>query len=163
MRVDPAAVAADLEAWCRPGGILDKDGPSASIHLFDPVARRRTRDAIVDAYLAEQTDVGIGRQFLALATEGPPGVGKSSSIDRRHLAGQGWRVLDADTIKDYLLRDAIEQGVYTDLLAIDLADGHRLNRPEFDAHLLSWEGDPYAECVSSRGAREGRAPGPRTP
>lgn len=126
MQSDPAAVAADLEAWCRPGGILDKDGPRASIHLFDPVARRRTRDAIVDAYLAEQTDVGIGRQFLALATAGPPGVGKSSSIDRRHLAGQGWRVLDADKLKDYLLRDAIEQGIYTDLLNIDLADGHRL-------------------------------------
>ncbi|MFD9669974.1 hypothetical protein ACFWAY_51975 [Rhodococcus sp. NPDC059968] len=89
MHSDPAAVAADLEAWCRPGGILDKDGPSASIRVFDPVFRRRMRDVIVDAYLAEQTDVGIGRQFLALATAGPPGVGKSSSIDRRHLAGQG--------------------------------------------------------------------------
>ncbi|MGY4782768.1 hypothetical protein ACVH9Z_22915, partial [Rhodococcus opacus] len=26
-----------------------------------------------------------------------------------------------------------------------------LNRPGFDAHLLSWEGNPYAECLSSRG------------
>ncbi|MFC9841439.1 hypothetical protein ACFVKB_48000 [Rhodococcus sp. NPDC127530] len=48
-------------------------------------------------------------------------LGKSSSIDRRHLAGQGWRVLDADAIKDYLLRDAIEQGIYTNLLSMYLA------------------------------------------
>ncbi|MEU2004850.1 zeta toxin family protein [Rhodococcus sp. NPDC019627] len=154
MHSDPAAVAADLEAWCRPGGILDKNGPSASIHLFDPVARRRTRDAIVDAYLAEQTDVGVGRQFLALATAGPPGVGKSSSIDRRHLAGQGWRVLDADTIKDYLLRDAIERGVYTDLLSIDLADGHRLMPREL-ATLVHTEStkllDTITEICLSRG------------
>ncbi|NCL75611.1 hypothetical protein [Rhodococcus sp. YH1] len=38
-----------------------------------------------------------------------------------------------------------------------------LNRPGFDAHLLSWEGEPYAECLSSRGTGEGRAPGPRAP
>jgi hypothetical protein len=154
MHSDPAAVAADLEASCRPGGILDKDGPSASIHLFDPVARRRTRDAIVDAYLAEQTDVGVGRQFLALATAGPPGVGKSSSIDRRHLAGQGWRVLDADKLKDYLLRDAIEQGIYTDLLSIDLADGHRLMPREL-ATLVHTEStkllDMITEICLSRG------------
>ncbi|WP_241032519.1 hypothetical protein [Rhodococcus pseudokoreensis] len=49
-------VAADIEALRRPGGLLDKDGPRASIHLFDPVARRRTRDAVVDAYLADQTE-----------------------------------------------------------------------------------------------------------
>ena len=136
------------------GGILDKDGPTASIHLIEPVSRRRTRDAIVDAYLAEQTDVGIGRQFLALATAGPPGVGKSSSIDRRHLAGQGWRVLDADIIKDYLLRDAIEQGIYTDLLSIELADGHRLMPREL-ATLVHTESttllDIITEICLSRG------------
>jgi hypothetical protein len=42
------------------------------------------------------------------------------------LAGQGWWVLDAEKIKDYLLRDAVEAGTYIDLLSIDLADGHRL-------------------------------------
>ncbi|WP_231914233.1 zeta toxin family protein [Rhodococcus sp. LB1] len=126
----------------------------ASIHLFNPVARRRTRDAIVDAYLAEQTDVGIGRQFLAPTTAGPPGVGKSSSIDRRHLAGQGWRVLDADKVKDHLLRDAIEQGIYTDLLNIDLADGHRLMPREL-ATLVHTEStkllDTITEICLSRG------------
>lgn len=48
-------VAGAIEALRRPGGHLDKDGPRASIHLFDPVARRRTRDSVVDAY-ADQTE-----------------------------------------------------------------------------------------------------------
>ncbi|MGG7104855.1 hypothetical protein [Rhodococcus sp. 24CO] len=34
-----------------------------------------------------------------------PGVGRA-----------GWRVVDADRVKDYLLRDALDQGFYDDLL-----------------------------------------------
>ncbi|MBY6413402.1 zeta toxin family protein [Rhodococcus sp. BP-252] len=120
------SVSVELEAWCRPGGVLDKDGPRASINIFDPVPRRRTRDGIVEAYLSGQTEVSIGRQCLALATAGPPGVGKSSSVERRHLAGRGWRVLDADRVKDYLLCDALDAGVYDDLLARILPDGYRV-------------------------------------
>jgi len=94
MHTDPAAVAADLEAWCRPGGILDKDGDRASIHLFDPVARRRTRDAIVDAYLAEQTDVGVGRHFCAaIISAGPPGC---RQVDRRS-GNVTWSTVVTDT------------------------------------------------------------------
>lgn len=127
MHSDPAvAVAAELEQCCRSGGPLDKNGPRASVRLFDPVSRRRTRDDIVEAYLADQTDVNVGRQLLALATAGPPGAGKTSSIDRRHLAGQGWRVLDADVVKDHLLRNAISAGVYEDLLTRQLGDGHQV-------------------------------------
>lgn len=127
MQSDPiVAVAAQLEAWCRPGEVLDKNGPRASVRLFDPVIRRRTRDAIVEAYLSEQTGIAVGRQLLALATAGPPGVGKSSGIDRRGLAGQGWRVLDADVVKDHLLRIALTAGVYDDLMDRRLADGHRV-------------------------------------
>lgn len=125
MHSDPAtAVASELEACCLPGGLLDKNGPRASIHSFDPVSRRHTRDGIVEAFFAEHAEVAVGRQLLALATAGPPGVGKSSSIDRRHLAGQGWRVLDADVVKDHLLRDAVTCGVYDDLLEQELSDGH---------------------------------------
>jgi hypothetical protein len=71
---------------------------------------------IVEMYLSEQTDVAVGRQFLALATAGPPAAGKSSSIERPELAGQGGAVVDADRVKDYLLRDALDQGFCDDLL-----------------------------------------------
>jgi hypothetical protein len=155
MHSDPAtAVASELEAWCRPGGMLDKNGARASIQSFDPVPRRRTRDGIVEAFLAEHTDVAVGRQFLALATAGPPGVGKSSSIDRRHLAGQGWRVLDADVIKDYLLRDALACGVYDDLLGLALSDGHPVMPREL-ATLVHSEStmllDTITEICTARG------------
>jgi hypothetical protein len=53
---------------------------------------------------------------LALATAGPPAAGKSSSIERPELAGQGGAVVDADRVKDYLLRDALDQGFCDDLL-----------------------------------------------
>ncbi|WP_179273302.1 MULTISPECIES: zeta toxin family protein [unclassified Rhodococcus (in: high G+C Gram-positive bacteria)] len=155
MHSDPAtAAAAELESWCRPGGILDKNGPRASLHSFDPVSRRRTRDGVVEAFLAEHTDVAVGRQFLALATAGPPGVGKSSSIDRRRLAGQGWRVLDADVIKDYLLRDAVAYGVYDDLLDRTLSDGHPVMPREL-ATLVHSEStmllDAITEICTARG------------
>ena len=68
---------------------MDKDGGRASGRARDGLSRSTTRMNIVERYLAEQTDVAIGRQFLALATAGPPGAGKSSSVERRELAGTG--------------------------------------------------------------------------
>lgn len=104
---------------------------------------------IVERYLSEQTDVAIGRQFLALATAGPPAAGKSSSIERRALAGQGWRVIDADRVKDHLLRDALEQGFYDDLLGNELADGHRVMPREL-ATLVHTESTVIVDAVTER-------------
>lgn len=104
---------------------------------------------IVEMYLAEQTDVAVGRQFLALATAGPPAAEKSSSIERRELAGQGWRVVDADRVKDYLLRDALNQGFYDDLLDHVLADGHRLMPREL-ATLVHTESTVIVDAIIER-------------
>lgn len=100
-------------------------------------------------YLAEQTEIAVGGQFLALATAGPPAAGKSSSIERRELAGRGWRVLDADRVKDYLLRDALEQGFYDDLLEIELADGHHLMPREL-ATLVHTESMIIIDAITER-------------
>lgn len=62
--------------------------------------------SIVERYLAEQTDVAIGRVILGSCDSGATGGGESSSVERRELAGRGWRVIDADRVKDHLLRDA---------------------------------------------------------
>jgi hypothetical protein len=48
--------------------------------MFDPVVRRRTRDAIVDAHLAEHTDVGIGRLLAGWLTELSEFVGISFEL-----------------------------------------------------------------------------------
>ncbi|MDZ7918402.1 MAG: zeta toxin family protein [Rhodococcus sp. (in: high G+C Gram-positive bacteria)] len=143
------AVAVQLETFCNPGQLLDKDGGRASGRARDGLSRSTTRMTIAERYLAEQTDVAIGRQFLALATAGPPAAGKSSSIERRELAGQGWRVIDADRIKDHLLRDALEQGFYDDLLGIELADGHRVMPREL-ATLVHTESTVIVDAVTER-------------
>ncbi|TSD40285.1 hypothetical protein FFI94_031475 [Rhodococcus sp. KBS0724] len=143
------AVAAQLEAWCIPGQPLDKNGPRSSTRARDALSRSRTRMNIVEMYLSEQTDVAVGRQFLALATAGPPAAGKSSSIERRELAGQGWRVVDADRVKDYLLRDALDQGFYDDLLDQVLADGHRLMPREL-ATLVHTESTVIVDAITER-------------
>lgn len=125
MAVDPrTATAAALERMCARGGTLDRSGATATDRLYgsDPT-RRRTVDAIIDAYLGEQNDVVLGGQFCAIATAGVPGAGKSTSIEKNGLAGQGWRVLDADRVKDHLIRDALDSGIYRDLLAMTLPDG----------------------------------------
>ncbi|WP_024794182.1 zeta toxin family protein [Tomitella biformata] len=125
MAIDPrAATAAALERMCRPGGVLDQNGAAASHRLHaDNPHRRRTLDRIIESYLAEQDNVVIGGQFCAIATAGVPGAGKSTSIERNGLAGQGWRVLDADRVKDYLIREALEAGVYRDIVSMGLPDG----------------------------------------
>lgn len=109
---------------CASGGTLDKDGATASHRLYanDP-HRRRTVDRIVDRYLADQNDVVREGQFCGIATAGAPGAGKSTSIERHGLAGKGWRVLDADRVKDYLIRDALDTGIYRSILDMALPDG----------------------------------------
>ncbi|MDV6271786.1 DEAD/DEAH box helicase family protein [Rhodococcus globerulus] len=143
------AVAAQLETLCIPGQPLDKNGLRSSARARDAVSRSRTRMDIVEMYLSEQTDVAVGRQFLALATAGPPAAGKSSSIERRELAGQGWRLVDADRVKDYLLRDALDQGFYDDLLDQVLADGHRLMPREL-ATLVHTESTVIVDAITER-------------
>lgn len=118
------ATAAVLERMCSGGGTLDRHGATASHRLYAPDPhRRRTVDRIIDSYLAEQHNVVLDGQFCALATAGVPGAGKSTSIKRHGLAGQGWRVLDADRVKDHLIRDALDTGIYRSILEMTLPDG----------------------------------------
>jgi hypothetical protein len=105
--------------------------------------------SIVERYLAEQTDVAIGRVILGSCDSGATGGGESSSVERRELAGRGWRVIDADRVKDHLLRDAYEQGFYDDLLGIELADGHRVMPREL-ATLVHTESTVIVDTITER-------------
>ncbi|MCK8671533.1 MULTISPECIES: zeta toxin family protein [unclassified Rhodococcus (in: high G+C Gram-positive bacteria)] len=141
-----AKTHARLDSWCAPGGVLDAGGDRASFRLYaDDPSRRHTRAAIVDAYLAEQD--GIDRDGrCAIVTAGVPGAGKSSAIESRGLAGKGWRVLDSDRIKDHLIRDGLDRGVYDDLLDVVLPDGRRL-RPRELATLVHRESTQILDTV----------------
>lgn len=156
MPVDPkAATAAMLEHLCEPGGPLDRNGAAAShIRHRDDAQRRRTVDRIVEHYLAEQDAVVCGGQFCAIATAGVPGAGKSTSIERNGLTGRGWRVLDSDRIKDYLIRDALDTGVYGGLLATVLPDGRTL-RPRELATLVHVESTKIVDRLQELCMRRG--------
>ena len=119
-----AKTAAVLERMCASGGMLDRNGTTASHRLYanDP-HRRRTVDRIIERCLAEQHDIAFDRQFCAVATAGVPGAGRSTSIQRHGLAALGWRILDADRLKDHLIRDALDTGIYRNILDMALPDG----------------------------------------
>ncbi|WP_213935197.1 hypothetical protein [Rhodococcus sp. B50] len=101
-----------LDSWCAPGGILDAGGDRASFRLYTDDPRRRTKGAIVEAYLSEQDGVERGGR-CAIVTAGVPGAGKSTAIESRGLAGHGWCVLDADRLEDHLIGDGLGRGVAT--------------------------------------------------
>ncbi|APE12713.1 hypothetical protein BO226_25545 (plasmid) [Rhodococcus sp. 2G] len=143
-----------LDSWCAPGGILDAGGVRASFRLYaDDPRRRRTKDAIVEAYLAEQDGIEHGGR-CAIVTAGVPGAGKSTAIESRGLAGHGWRVLDADRIKDHLIGDGLGRGVYDDLLGMVLPDGRRL-RPRELATLVHRESTEILDMARERCVRAG--------
>lgn len=75
-----------------------------------------------------------------------PGAGKSTAIESRGLAGNRWRVLDSDRIKDHLIRDGLDRGVYDDLLDTVLPDGRRL-RPRELATLVHRESTQILDTV----------------
>lgn len=142
-------MAAALDELCEPGSVLDVNGKRASFVLYaNDARRRRTKDAIVDAYLGEQTDVEWGGR-CAIVTAGAPGAGKSTAIGHRGLVGKGWRVLDADRVKDHLIEDALATGVYDDLLAIELPDGAPL-RPRELATLVHRESTEILDRLQER-------------
>jgi hypothetical protein len=84
--------------------------------------RLRLWREIEDRYLARQS--GIERDGrAALVTAGPPGAGKSTAVLTLGLVDDGWRRLDADIVKDYLLEDLVADGEVDDVLAMTLRDG----------------------------------------
>lgn len=75
------------------------------------------------------------------------GSGKSSLLRARIPDLDGYRVIDADIIKDYLIEQALDEGIYDHLLAETLADGHTLAPRELAAlvqALARWRQGRFA-------------------
>ncbi|MFD6677627.1 zeta toxin family protein [Rhodococcus zopfii] len=154
MKQPCAKTHALLDSWCAPGGVLDAGGNRASFRLYEgDRGRRHTKTAIADAYLAEQDGIERGGR-CSIVTAGVPGAGKSTAIETHGLAGKGWRVLDADRIKDHLIRDGLDHGVYDDLLDTVLPDGQRL-RPRELATLVHRESTDILDAVLERCTKVG--------
>lgn len=111
-------------------GPLATNGPRATIQLAryflrddnPTIERDRLWDQIEERYLALQAGVALDGR-AALLTAGAPGAGKSTAVARLRLVGDGWRRLDADIVKDYLVQELVAAGDVDDVLAVQLADG----------------------------------------
>lgn len=126
MRDDDALrdlVAAQLAGWSSDGQPLNTDAERSTAILYaSDIQRRITRRKLILRYLDRQAPEKDGRS--AIVTAGPPGAGKSTMLAEHVADLDGYRLLDADIIKEYLIEEAIRDGIYNDLLTSDLADGH---------------------------------------
>ena len=104
------------------GARLGRDSCLATSNLYPKLdrSRRRFREGLIEEYVSDTADVGRDGA-AALITAGPPGAGKSTCIEKLGL-GSGYRIIDADKIKEKLLEKAIEDGIFEDLLRIQLPD-----------------------------------------
>lgn len=127
------AVATQLTDMSAPGGPLNTDAPHNTWRRYAASMPRLTfRRNVIDRYL-EATETPLREGRSALITAGPPGAGKSTLLTQTIADLEGYRRLDADLVKDYLIRQALADGIYDDLLGRLLSDGHTLAPRELAA------------------------------
>ncbi len=150
-----ASVGAALEARCQPGGDLSVDSPRSTSNMYDasPVRLRVWKD--VFEQLLAQADVPREGKAIII-TAGPPGAGKSTQLEAAMSDGalSGWRRLDSDVIKDHLIRQALSDRVYEDLLRVSLPDGRPIMPLELSGlvHMESVQMlDDLTQVCMSRG------------
>lgn len=119
-------VEAELNALSAPGAPLHKDAGLATYRAGDLITPDRVRGQrrLLDELIAEGEGDIEKDGLAAVVTAGPPGAGKSTTVDVLHMGGKGWRVIDSDEIKKRLLEEAIRDGLFADPLAHRLADGY---------------------------------------
>lgn len=128
------AVAAQLIELSTSGQPLHADCHRRTAVLYaGDLGRRAVHRDIIEKYLSRASPRQDGRS--AIITAGPPGVGKSTALRTEVADLDGYRILDADIVKDYLIEEAIADGIYDDLLTRDLADGHPIAPGELAALL----------------------------
>jgi hypothetical protein len=148
-----ARVSAELESMTAPTGLMSPDGPLATIVKF-PSADLALRAAeVAEEFLALQADVGKDG-LAAVVTAGPPGVGKSTLLQREGFLSAGWRNLDADLVKELLILRAVREGTFGDLLDRELADGERV-RPLEAASLVHRESVSILDLLTDICLRRG--------
>ena len=128
MAGSPAAVAAELNALSAKGGALHTDASHCTNTMYaSDIGRRHFRKSVVKKYLGLHSPQ-VGR--LAIVTAGPPGSGKTTLLNAQVPTLTNYRILDADIVKDYLIDQALSDGIYNHLLSRRLADGHCISPRE---------------------------------
>ncbi|MDV7243446.1 MULTISPECIES: hypothetical protein [Rhodococcus] len=92
------------------GRPLHPNSGRSTLDLYaDDRRRDRTLHEVIEWYLDLAEPDRDGR-CAAIISAGPPGAGKSTALRERHLVDTSSRYLDADIVKDELLRRAIADG-----------------------------------------------------
>lgn len=139
-------VAEELTVLSASGGPLHRDSPDCTEYRYLPADRNRARlhRDLIDRYLSRQNPRRDGRSCVVSA--GPPGSGKSAFL-LAHVAGLAeYRTIDADVVKDYLIEQALIEGIYEYLLVGNLADGYPVAPREL-ASLVHLESVKLADQI----------------
>lgn len=132
------AVAKQLTTRSAAGGPLHRDAADCTERRYaTDISRAVLHKSIIDKYLARENPRRDGRS--AIITAGAPGSGKSSMLRARVPHLDEYRTIDADIVKDDLIEQALDDGIYDHLFAEILADGYALAPRELAAlvHLES--------------------------
>lgn len=126
-------VAAQLSALTAADAIagLRSARTTHRFYAADP-RRRQIRQGIIDRYLDTSGNPGCDGQSVII-TAGVPGAGKSTAVTAQVPDPESYRELDADIVKDYLLEQAVADGIFDDLSARPLADGKPVQPRELAA------------------------------
>lgn len=113
-------VAKQLTALTQSGVATTKSPRSTAVIYAKSLPRRKFRKSLIDFYLSQGEPQRDRR--VAVVTAGVPGAGKSLTVSATITDVDSYRRLDADSIKDDLLKQAVSDGLYDDLLRRSLAD-----------------------------------------
>lgn len=115
-------VAAELTSLTAGGAVaaLGSARSTARLYAADP-HRAAVHHAIIERYLEDTGDPVCDGQSIVV-TAGVPGAGKSTAIATQVPDRDSYRELDADLVKDYLLQQAVDDGIFDDLLTQELSD-----------------------------------------
>ena len=119
-------MAAELATLSQSSGLLDTRSPRRTSELYAvSPARVKFRKELIERYL-QIGDAPSCDGRSAVLTAGPPGAGKSTLLALFADELEGFRQLDADVVKDFLIEHALEDGIYDDILSTILPDGATL-------------------------------------
>lgn len=114
-------VANELTVLTQSGVATTNSSRATAVQYGTSLQRRDFRRAVIDSYLSQGKPQRDSR--VAVVTAGVPGAGKSRAVSEWIDDLDSYRRLDADVIKDDLLKQAVADGIYDDLLSRTLADG----------------------------------------
>lgn len=142
-----AQVAGQLTALSAPGAPLHRDSDQSTARFYPrgDIGRARFQRDTFDWFLSQANPRLGGR--TAIVTAGPPGAGKSALLRARIADLDEYRIIDADIIKDHIIRRAMDDGIYDHLLTMaPLTDGRGLAPRELSG-LVHVESVRLAEAI----------------